>query len=275
MNEIPEIFKRTDILFHYCKTSVAIENILFEKRLRLTSRNKSIDPIEKTKPQISFAIAAYPEDVEKLEKSTQEVVEKIEQNIKSLIDNTKQVCFCMNNEKIESDEDFGFIKPRMWDQYGDGYKGVCLAFSKKELLKLNNKKKIKKNKVNYLKYKDLKNQYIEIDHNILNEIGYEKYNKELLDYVDKTLFWKHLDYKGENEFRICTLEVKEYDYISIENCIKGIIVSLKDVNPYSLKILRKYSKKMKIDLIDISWNNNSVSYRKDRHIPGQLEIYYS
>ena len=143
MNEIAEIFKKADTLFHYCKTSVAIENILFEKKLRLTSRKKSIDPIENIHPQISDAIAAYPEDIERLEKSTQKDAEKIEQNLKSRINNIRQVCFCINNEKVESKEDYGFIKPRMWDQYGENYKGVCLVFSKKELLK-NEKIKLKK-----------------------------------------------------------------------------------------------------------------------------------
>lgn len=263
MNEIPEIFKKDDTLFHYCKTSVVIENILFEKQLRLTSRKKSIDPIENILPQISDAIAAYPEDIKRLEKSTQKDAEKIEQNIKSRINNIRQVCFCINNEKVVSKEDYGFLKPRMWDQYGENYKGVCLVFSKKELLK-NEKVKLK-GKINYLKYEDLEEQYIEIDRNLIYQIGYEKYNKILLDYIDKTLYWKHIDYKDEKEFRICTLEEKEFDYIDIENCIKGIIVSPRNINKYSHERLKKYSKDMNIELLYITWRNNSVSLNKEIH----------
>ena len=265
MNYIPDIFKKTDTLFHYCKTSVAIENILFEKQLRLTSRNKSIDPIEKTKPQLSKSIAY---NIDKLEEKTNKHAKKILENINYLIENTKQVCFCMNNENIKYDEDFGFIRPRMWDQYGDNYKGVCLAFSKKDIINLNEKKIRKKNKVKYLKYEYLKEHYFEIDCNDLYKIGYEKYNKDLLDYVSETFFWKHIDYIGENEYRICTLmEKEEYDYIDVENCIKGIIVSLKDVDEITREKLREYANNMKIDLINISWKNNSVSYRKDYHNP--------
>ena len=273
VDRISAIFKETDMIFHYSKTSVAIENILFEKKLRMTSRKKSIDPIENRPSQISDAIAAYPENIDKLEKDTEKDAKKIKNNIKHRIDNARQVCFCMNNKNIQSKEDYGFIRPRMWDQYGDSYKGVCLAFSKKELLK--NEKIRLSGKINYLKYKDLEQPYIEIDRNTLNEIGYEKHNKDLLDYIDKTLFRKHIDYAGENEFRICTLEEKEYDYINIENCIKGIIAPLKYVNPYSLEILRKYSNCMNIDLINVSWENNLVSYTKDLHTPPHFKTYYN
>lgn len=30
---------------------------------------------------------------------------------------------------IKPEEFYGFLKPRMWDQYGNDYNGVCLAFS--------------------------------------------------------------------------------------------------------------------------------------------------
>ena len=84
----------------------------------------------------------------------------------------------------------------------------------------------------------------------------------MLDYVGKILFLKNIDYKNENEFRICTLSSEEYDYINIKDCIVGIIAPMKRINPYSRKMLKEYCKPIDIDLIDISWDANSVSYRK-------------
>jgi hypothetical protein len=270
MNEISEILKNKDNLFHYSKTYIAIENILYEKRLRLTSRKKSTDPIENMPIDIYETIVAFSENLDKLEKSTEKTTIEIKQNVKKQIENIRQVCFCMNNNNIHSKEDYGFIRPRMWEQYGDKYKGVCIVFSKKELLK---NEKIKfKGKVNYLNYKELEHKYCEIDR---NKIGSKKYVKNLYNSINESLFWKHEDYKGENEFRICTLEEEEYDYIDIEHCIKAIIAPLKDINHYSLEKLREYSKKMGIDLINISWKSNNVSHSKDMHFPPRFMTFYN
>ena len=267
MSEIPKIFYDNDTIFHYCNSSVAVENILYEKQLRLTSRKKSNDPIENLPNKIFDSISAYPEDIQELKKTTAKSFEKIENNIKSRIKNIKQVCFCMNDKKInlntQSKEYFGFLKPRMWDQYGDNYKGICLAFSKSELLK-DQKIKLKKNIV-YLNYKKLEQQNIDLDRNEINEIGYKKYNKISINYIDKTFFRKHLDYKGENEYRICTMCENEYDYIGIEKSIIGIIVCPEHINAYTCEKLTEYANDMNIELLYITWKNDGVTVNKELH----------
>lgn len=277
MSKIPDIFCNNDTIFHYCKTSTAIENILFDKKLRLTPRKESNDPIENKIIKIFDSIAAFPEDIEQIEKNTNLDVEKLQNDIISRINNIRQVCFCknpgvrkINNYEIPK-ENFGFLKPRMWNQYAANYEGVCLAFSKSKLLE-NNKIELK-NKVKYLTYISLENQYIELDRNELLKIGYKNYNKDLKRFIDKIMFRKHRDYRDENEYRICTLSEDNYDYISIDKSIRGIIFSPNHNNRYSYDKLKEYSKKLEIELMYITWNNNGVNFDSELHSPNVQIIF--
>ncbi|MBK5213545.1 MAG: DUF2971 domain-containing protein [Flavobacteriaceae bacterium] len=267
MSDIPDIFHNQDTIFHYCKTSTAIENILFERQLRLSSRKGSNDPIEYKSIDIFEPSAASPEDTEELEKSTNDCVENIRKDINERIDNIRQACFCKNKILRKTNlidypkEFFGFLKPRMWDQYGDNYKGVCLAFSKRELLK--NQKILLKDNVKYLPYEGLMLRDNNIDRNEIMRIGCENHKRNLNRYFDKLMFRKHKDYRDESEYRICTITEKEYDTICIEKSIKGIIFSHHHINEYSRRRLVEYSKDLKIDLLYINWKADGISLKRE------------
>lgn len=51
--KISSVFDSLDTVFHYTKLNVALEYILYDKKLRLFPRRNAHDPIEKTKPIIS------------------------------------------------------------------------------------------------------------------------------------------------------------------------------------------------------------------------------
>ncbi|UXE68776.1 MAG: DUF2971 domain-containing protein [Chryseotalea sp. WA131a] len=100
-------------------------------KLRLSPRSQSSDPIENTEHFFSYAGGNHgegiPADAIRLTNETKKMLRK-----------TKQVCFCKNTCRPDENgmifppfEKYGFAKPRMWDQYGDKYKGVCLVFSLK------------------------------------------------------------------------------------------------------------------------------------------------
>lgn len=73
---IPEVFKSKDIIFHYCSSNVAVENILFEKKLRLSSRKESKDPFENTSRSISQSIHITDESIEKRTQSDSDQILK-------------------------------------------------------------------------------------------------------------------------------------------------------------------------------------------------------
>lgn len=99
------------------------------------------------------------------------------------IDEAIQICSCKNvpeeefkGRVIKPEEHYGFTKARMWDQYADSYRGVCIAFSKKELLKLHNGLS---GDVEYIRYDDLHVNGMSIRLNSLVEMGYEAYSESI------------------------------------------------------------------------------------------------
>ena len=250
---IPENFNNKDTVFHYCKTKTAIEHILFNREIRLSPRNNSNDPIENISFKISESIAITDNNIEA---RTKKASIELNKNLSKKLGSIKQACFCRNNNsKKGTNEQYGFLKPRMWDQYGDNYKGVCIAFDKKKLLK-NQKIKLK-GKIKYLTYSDLDRDYLEIDRNALDKRG-SQYSNELMNYANKLLLRKHIDYQDEREYRICVFGKNKYEYINIENSINGLIIIPELINEYTHKSFLKYSRDLKIPLIYLTLTAEGV-----------------
>ncbi|HEA29756.1 MAG TPA: DUF2971 domain-containing protein [Leeuwenhoekiella sp.] len=279
--DVPEVFKTQDMIYHYCSLNTAIDYILkidknnIEKNnpeLRLSTRGDSNDPIERIIPKISTAIAAISEgDLKRITDLTVEKTARLERSLKSQFEKARQVCFCKNRDKIETIDDYGFLKPRMWDQYANRYHGVCLAFSKRELLKI---EKINlKDDLKYKIYQELEQYNPQIDCNdVLDD--YEKAYQILEKDANEWLFWKHKDYEGENEYRIYTFAESKYDYINIENCLKGIIYPQEKHCKYFHKLLKEYVKNTDIKLFDITWGYNGLTVEKNSTIEGFIRPDY-
>ena len=248
-------FESDDILYHYTKTTTALEYILFNKKLRLSDRINSNDPIEKL---------SYPSlvKVEDQENGVNENIAKYSQDVDKKIKLLKQVCFCMNDksgrfEKIDDKphEFYGCMKPRMWEQYADNYNGVCLIFSKSELEKQLGES-YKSDDIKYDTYNDLKKKRIKIDSSELSESNYEKCIRKAYDKIDKYIFHKHEDYVGENEYRIRSYSDKDL-YINIKSAIKGIVVS-ENNSEYFKAELCEYGENNNIKTFLINWSSDGV-----------------
>lgn len=262
--KIPEIFKLDDTVFHYCTTNTAIAHILFEKQLRFSPRKNSIDPIENLEIQTSRSMAYFNEKERlELEERNKENVEKIKKELTEKHKNTKQICFCKNELTDPAKgtihlpaEHFGFLKPRMWDQYGDKYNGVCLSFSRKKLVELHQSNYPD---VAYLPYSEMHLNHISIFINELENKGYDQYFIELMDRLDRGLSRKHVDYSGEREFRLYSFGNDNHEFIDILTAINGIIVSRKNLSDFSKQQLVNYSKSMNIPLLYIDWRKTGAS----------------
>jgi hypothetical protein len=194
-----------------------------------------------------------------IELRTELKTEEIEKILKKRFTDIKQLCFCMNDIKMikKSNEYFGFLKPRMWNQYGDNHEDVCLTFDKNQL--------IKNSKIRYMTFDELKKDYLEIDRNYLDDFGSDEYQKMLIEYCNRMFYRKHTDYKGENEYRICSFSEDKFDYINIEDSIIGIIIFPNLINKDSHVKLINYSKKMNIPLLYLTITNNFLSINKELH----------
>lgn len=261
LTNIPEDYKNEDTIYHYTSIRVALEYILPSMKLRLSPRNTAIDPIERLKSFISFSDSGIKRDW-----ATDKGYE-IKNEIKEIEKSVKQICFCQNPEKITgqnklySIEDYGFSKPRMWDQYGDRYNGVCLVFSLTKLKNECTKKFHHHDLLKYLTYKEFEVKHRSIDINRIREIGYEKYKSEYINYFKSRLFWKHRDYAGENEYRFCSFTNQSYDYLDISNSLKGIIVSNNSINIHLYPVFQNFLRQDKSRLQIISFNDGSINIK--------------
>lgn len=267
ITEIPSLFKDNDTVYHYTTSETALLHILRNMKLRLSPRSHSSDPVENTKHFFSYSGGiqgeGIPTDAMRLTKETQEILEK-----------TKQVCFCKNNLIKDENgmtfppfEKYGFAKPRMWDQYGDKYKGVCLAFSLNKLLENAGKVNIIGDNIDYKTYHQIEISHHSIDTNRLLQDGYDKYKQFYENYLIKRLFNKHSDYIHENEFRLCSFADGNYDYIDISNALVGVIISDLSINPFMYKgfkdILTNYSD---VNIQILSFSNQTLKIQSyERH----------
>jgi len=250
-------FESEDILYHYTKTSTALEYILAEEQLRLSGRSNSNDPIENLTHATTIKKVYGGFD---LSKSVHHL--KVFKDIDEQMRRLKQVCFCKNDMsghfkkmKDKPYEFYGCMKPRMWEQYADNYKGVCLIFSKSELEKQLNDT-YEHGDIEYVSYSDLNEKNNIIDSRELSESNYEKCLTQVLKKTNKFIFHKHQDYSGENEYRICSY-LDEVPYVNIESAIKGIIVSTKN-SKYFKEQLCAYGVNLGIDVLRVDWKNNGI-----------------
>jgi hypothetical protein len=252
-----EQFESDDILYHYTKTTTALEYILHNKRLRLSDREDSRDPIESITHRTTII-----KDNDGLGSSRLEHYVKFIRDITERMKQLKQVCFCRNNTSVrlknmkdKPHEFYGCMKPRMWEQYADNYNGVCLVFSKAELLKQLNEN-YKYHAIKYVTYSDLNKKENKIVSSELSESNYETCLGQIMKKIDKFIFHKHKDYKGENEYRICSYSDKILE-INIESAIKGIIVSGKN-SQYFKEQLCVYGNDLDIDVLLVDWKSDGV-----------------
>ena len=260
IDQIPDVFKDGDTVFHYCPAITATNLILLNKKLRLSPRGRSNDPIENLPPFVNYSEYENLEGEFTLDGDTKILSKSIEDMIKL----SKQICFCMNNISINDNgvypvlphEYYGFLKPRMWDQYGDKYNGVCLAFSRNNIEE-NKSDKLVSGEVIYEEYSKLELNHLSVDVNKFKQDGYYKYLEKYRKKIDRILMSKHVDYRDENEYRVVSMTQNEYDFINIENCLKGIIFS-NHVDEFLQWALIKHSMDFGVAAIKVKWSSTGM-----------------
>lgn len=269
---IPDIFKTDDVIYHYCSLSTAIQYILHEKRILLSPRKKSIDPIENIQIDRHINGSGYSND-RKI--ATEEEGKKVVNFVTNIFKNAKQACFCMNDSEFDNrikqnnenvllfSEYYGFLKPRMWDQYGDKYQGVCIVFSKSKLEQNNNKQG---KCIEYVDYSKINLQYKTPRLDDLYDKGFETYKLEYFKQIEQNFYRKHLDYAKENEFRFVSYSDAKADYLDISESLLGIVASKLNLNDFSLKMLNKYAEEFNVDLLFISWDVDGVRIKTKKEI---------
>lgn len=236
-DNIEDDFKKfilgNDALFHYTRYLVALEKILFAKSFKLSSFKNTNDPYEYSHKLRGAVGWGWDDIIEEKVHETKITTEKV------LTEQTLFVSCCSNEFDKGILKSHGYLKSRMWSQYGENHKGICLVFSKEKLLNLlptifkttdyvifNGAVEYAEAVNNGSKHTILNIDKKAFDENTPYNIAIqhvERYHRELL-------FRKQLDYKDELEYRIVVLCKKRNPFSAAEpgfrvkDCLRGIIL---------------------------------------------------
>lgn len=257
--DINEYVETPDALFHYTKTSVAIENILYTKKFKLSTLYDTNDPKE-----FKFKLFNYNFDYEASHELFDEARTEINRilrfkcRIMSFCSNAKPTLILSDNE-FKKDEHFCstvWAKSRMWSQYGENHRGVCLILSKREIEKAFNQ--VENYKADYVSYLQNIRRYPSVD--LSSKAGKnvkECAFKYVMDNLEFFFFQKHLDYRDEGEFRVVVFDPdKKFEYIDISTSLKGVIVGDRIHDSY-IHLIDQMCKNLNIECRQAYWSTST------------------
>ena len=258
-------------IFHYTKMESGL-NILFEKRLRLNSISKTNDPRE-TRSWNLLPLKDFGQQHNADVDQANDVIENIIPRV--MMKEWKVLCFTLDsstqNEKTEPSTkklyatflDPGYTRPRMWAQYADNHKGVCLLFDKSKL-----DEKVQQEfegqcfpgEVGYDGEAFVDHSiFPPISPNLLNDIKNlgpkEAARKYVFDHYPSLFLRKNPDWATETEYRwLIHSTIKEIEDIPIEGTIKAVLVSLEFSKIYEAALI-PLCKELGIPAKRILWHN--------------------
>lgn len=249
-------------LYHYTSVEKACK-ILYYESLRFSPIIKTNDTVE-AKVKIDFNGTGI-KDFKIKQKKINEYMLKYNEYLQLL-------CFCKDEERKnpiynKKDDMYfvdmmgrGFSLPRMWAQYADNNKGVCLIIDKSlfEQEFGRNMEVIMQDSVQYknlFSAFDMDSETIEALYESVSDddettmTGYI-FLKRHLDYVRYSFFTKFLDWENENEYRylIGSDNKKAKEVRNLAKYLKGIVIGekIEDVDKWTIeKMAEKYDCKVK------------------------------
>ena len=222
-----------DAIFHYTRRAVALEKILYENQFKFSYFENTNDPYEYKTKLIGAAGWGWDDAVEKMIYETIKALDKI------LVEQTLFIACCSNEFEERALISHGFLKSRMWSQYGENHEGVCLVFSKEKLKRLllnkfeSTEYVIWEGDVEYKEYinDDSGHDSLNIDNNTFDDNTPEKVAfMHLEKYYRELLFRKQSDYKDEQEYRVVMLRKNRHmiaatePVFEVKDCLGGIIL---------------------------------------------------
>lgn len=234
---------KENFIYHFTRSEKAIFNIIPSGKLLLNSFEKTNDPREYK----SFGFGSINGDFDETNLISEFVAEQ--DRISKLIKkDCKVLCFC--EDYFTEDEWWdGFNLPRMWAQYGDNHRGICLEIDKQKFIEEN--KDILESDLTFFE----SIHYTNRDHYPFVE--FDKYRKQgelyLRDFIRanyKYLFFqKNKDWETEHEIRLIHFNNSEKKFCSIKNSLRRIITGI-DFDKDRLRILAKISEGFKLSAAD-------------------------
>lgn len=261
-DEYMRFISSDDALFHFTRKDTSLEYILFNKSLRFGEFSGTNDPQE-YKSKLTGAVGWGWESRhdQKIEEATL-LVDKI------LREKSKFISFCQNDIVDDNLHSHGVLKSRMWAQYGENHKGICIVVSKAKLIA----QLTTAFDLNYqLDYGKIQYEEPDLSRNIpcLDIDGPELDNLTSSDvainfvtkHIDELLFTKQPDYKDEAEFRFVLIP-KYLEHVSVPihvdllKCVHSIILG--DAFPVVYKpTIFQLGQELKIPVKKLHWEHHA------------------
>ena len=260
-------------LVHYTNKEIALEHILYEKKIKFGLLGMTNDPKE-TK-EWGFPLLTTMEDsLFSKSKSTrnnidftisvQDIVNEIMTKEWKVLCLTKHSTY--NHKRVLSEEfSRAYSHPGLWAHYGENHSGVCIIFNQKKLNKnihnhLSKDHKIFQGSVEYNNIRAIVQSAIDVSNSHLN-IN-DLIREYFINNYEDCFLRKTTDWKFEHEYRWLIHDVKkEPIFIPISGAINGVIVGpdFPKVYETTLEIL---CKEMKIYAGKIHWYNGMPRVNK-------------
>lgn len=254
-----------DSIFHFTKFSTAVEYILPQRQLKLSSLINTNDPREYKSYGFGVKNGFFDED----QKINQQL--SWNQKISDLLREKVKV-LCFSTDYVYNDEPFdGYNLPRMWAQYGENHLGICLDIDFDRFIEENKDfiADCKKDKISYLS----RIKYPNIDFDKIKEFGINSYVSEYRQAnFSKLFFTKFIDWETEREFRILYVDNADIDrYLSIKKSLNRIILGM-EFKECFLPIIFKLANNTPVESLHYI-NNNFVSFRfKEDYMRDYMKI---
>ncbi len=252
--EFKSLLESKDSIFHYTTNKVALENILFNSKLRLSPFNSTNDPYEYKYKM--FGVIGWGWDEECRSK-----LGELTYKANTLVRDSKVISFCQNEFDGDLISRSGFLKSRVWSQYGENHKGVCLVFSKEKILGLVEQLNCELKYFDKVEYKPFSSLDRSFNSLRVNKSDFE--SNEIANLVKSHInnnysslfFSKEVDYKDETEFRVVVVdEIAGSLYIDISTAITAIILG-DNMHEIYFDAYQKLSDKYNIPCKKLHWES--------------------
>jgi hypothetical protein len=202
------------LLFHYTRAATAFEQILPDKKIRLSAYAQMRDPLEAQHWPEPPAYFVNPDDELQDERELARLGVVVEAKAAArLLSLTADA-----DDYGDDTEPFGrgYARASMWQLYGDDHRGVCLAFDRERLLstlrsELADSARIMAKPVQYKRALSPD----ALPSEPLKDLSAEAFHSAVDDYLEKNadllLFTKLLDWSGEHEFRFVAVRHDDSD----------------------------------------------------------------
>ena len=253
INDLDNFNKDDNFIYHYTNYNVAIENILSSNTLLFNKVRKMNDPLEF---ENFIHAASWNNEIPGEERTKLLNIGRESNNI--VKNKIKICCFCVDTD-ISEHIDYihcinkGYSRSRMWSQYANGHRGICLIFNRVKLLEI-----IKG------KYENIFSEEIKYRNNLFNIFNFQDIEYEIARNMDawewvkrhkhEYLFYKVDDYKSEQEYRIAVYSDNDDDNILIdfEDSLEGVILGVRFPDVYKVNI-KNVMEAQNIPVFQIDW----------------------